>query len=248
MTALPPENEPPLHAVLLIDKPLGYTSMAICSKVRGMLRASGAPKRVKVGHGGTLDPLATGLLVVLVGRATRYCQQVMDSTKAYRACIDLSCISPTQDLESEPVMMPDLTPPSVEEIHLALSQFIGIIQQTPPEHSAMRIGGQRAYTLARAGKPVPVEPRSIRIDAIDLNDFAWPMLDITITCGKGTYIRSLARDIGATLGVGGMLRSLRRTRSGRFDVADAMSLGNIPRPLDRVALEHASVEMPHASS
>ncbi len=234
-------NEDPIAGVLLIDKPLYHTSMNVCARVRGKLRAGGAPKRIKVGHGGTLDPLATGLLVVMVGRATRLCQSVMDGTKTYHTSIDLSVSSPTQDLESEPFVVAVGEPPTLERVRIALTEWVGTVAQLPPEHSAMRVGGRRAYELAREGKPVPVEPRPVRIDAIDILGYEWPMLDLSITCGKGTYIRSLARDIGVSLQTGGMLRALRRVRSGPYDVGQAIALGELPDPLERETFEAISI-------
>lgn len=227
-----PDDAPSISGLLLIDKPYGYTSMAVCANIRGRLKAGGAPKRVKVGHGGTLDPLATGLLVVLVGRATRLCEQVMSDTKQYTAALDLSATSPTHDLESEPVPAAVVSPPTRADIESALARFVGLIEQTPPAHSAMKVGGRRAYTLARRGEVPPLVPRPVRIDAIDITHYAWPALTLDITCGKGTYIRSLARDLGAALHTGGLLTALRRTRSGPFTISGATPLADLPNPMN----------------
>jgi tRNA pseudouridine55 synthase len=225
-------EERPIAGVLLIDKPLGYTSMAVCANIRGRLKAGGAPRRVKVGHGGTLDPLATGLLVVLVGRATRLCDRIMADTKEYAATIDLAHTSATHDLESETIAAGVGVPPTRAEVDLVLAEFVGTVEQVPPAHSAVKVGGRRAYHLARAGAIPPLVPRPVRIDAIRVAEYAWPSLRVEITCGKGTYIRALARDVGAALGSGGVLTALRRTRSGAFSVAEASTLAALPDPLD----------------
>jgi tRNA pseudouridine55 synthase len=226
----------PICGLLLIDKPIGFTSMDVCAVIRGRLKAGGAPKRVKVGHAGTLDPLATGLLIILIGRATRMCEQFMADTKEYTTAIDLSVTNPTYDLESETEPVPVAAPPSREDIEQALTAFVGDIQQTPPAHSAMKVGGRRAYTLARSGQDPKLEPRPVRIDRLDITGYSWPSLELTITCGKGTYIRSLARDIGQALGTGGILTALRRTRTGSFLVDDAEQLADLPDPLDPFTL------------
>ena len=232
----PNQLHEPICGLLLIDKPMGFTSMDVCAVIRGRLKAGGAPKRVKVGHAGTLDPLATGLLVILVGRATRLCERFMADTKAYTTTIDLSVTNATYDLESETEPVPVAAPPSRSDIERALTAFVGDIEQTPPAHSAMKVGGRRAYTLARSGQDPKLEPRPVRIDSLDITAYTWPSLELAITCGKGTYIRSLARDIGAALGTGGVLTALRRTRTGSFLVDDAEQLEDLPDPLDPFSL------------
>jgi tRNA pseudouridine55 synthase len=230
--AAPPTSSTPTPAgVLLIDKQQGFTSMDVCAIVRARLRRAGAPKRIKVGHAGTLDPMATGLLVILIGKATRLCDQFMASQKRYEATIDLSRHSTTDDAEG------DLTPaavahvPSEQEVRPAAAAFVGVIQQRPPQFSAMSVGGKRAYDLAREGKHVELAARPVRIDEFVIRSFAWPLLEVTITCGKGTYIRSIARDLGAALKTGGLLTALRRTRSGQFDVSQAHRLDQLPEQL-----------------
>lgn len=217
--------------VLVIDKPEGVTSMGVCRKIRGKLVAGGAPKRVKVGHGGTLDPLATGVLVVLVGKATRLCDVVMAGEKGYVAEVDLSQFSTTDDREGERTLVEVAEPPSIDAVRAACARFVGTIMQTPPAYSAISVGGRRAYDLARAGKPVELQARPITIHAIDVLSLSWPIATLDIRCGKGTYIRSLARDLGAALGTGGMLHALRRTRVGRWTLAEALSLKDVPEPL-----------------
>lgn len=217
--------------LLVVDKPLGRTSMDVCRWVRSRLRRGGAPKRIKVGHGGTLDPLATGVVVVLIGKATPLCDAIMRGQKEYDATVDLSRTSTTDDLEGEPTEVPVEHPPTREQLAAACAAFVGEIMQTPPIYSAMKVNGQRAYALARKGQTPRLEPRPVRIDSIEPTDYDWPIVSMHITCGKGTYIRSLARDLGGSLGAGGMLTALRRTRVGRFTLADAIALDDLPDPM-----------------
>jgi tRNA pseudouridine55 synthase len=231
-----PVYEDPIAGVMLIDKPVGPTSMRVCSLVRAKLVGAGAPKRIKVGHGGTLDPLASGLMVVLVGPATKLCDEVMAGEKGYLARIDLAHTSPTDDLESEPVPAEITEPVTSAQIESALQSFTGRVMQAPPAHSAMKVGGKRAYELARAGKLDRLEPRPVEIHELTVASYDWPMLDLEIRCGKGTYIRSLARDLGKALGAGGMLAGLRRTRVGRFTIDGARPMDDLPRTLVRADL------------
>lgn len=226
-----PNQTPSPTGVLVIDKAYGRTSTSVCTVVKARLRAGGAPKRVKVGHGGTLDPLASGVLVILIGKATKLCDQVMAGEKEYLADIDLGVTSPTDDLESEAVPTPDASPIPREAIERALRGFVGTIQQRPPAHSAVKIGGKRAYHLARAGDGPEPEARPVVIHEITIAAYEWPRLTLDIRCGKGVYIRSLARDLGDALGVGGMLGGLRRTRVGRFSIDEAVTLDELPDPL-----------------
>jgi tRNA pseudouridine55 synthase len=235
-------NNPPLlkpTGLLVIDKPLRLTSMAVCRKVKWLLMQGGAPKKVKVGHGGTLDPLATGVLVVLIGRATRLCDQVMAGEKRYTTEIDLAHISTTDDREGTITPVPIATPPTLEEIRAVCDAQTGTIHQKPPAHSAVWIGGERAYNLARRAQRDPGGPhqppemtaRLIDIHEITIVDYRFPLLSLDIRCGKGTYIRSLARDFGVALGTGGMLQNLRRTAVGRFTIEEAQALDALPNPL-----------------
>lgn len=228
------DSPPPLAGLLVIDKPVGPTSMAVCRRVRTALVRAGAPKRVKVGHGGTLDPMASGVLVVLVGKATKLCDAVMKGEKAYLADIDLAHRSPTDDMEAppEPVECGAVPRDLVEDI---LPAFTGEIMQRPPAHSAINIDGARAYELARAGKLDALEPRPVLIHNLEITYYRWPRLVLRIDCGKGVYIRSLARDIGVALGTGGMLAGLRRTRVGRFTDAQATPMRLLP---DRLTQGH----------
>jgi len=229
--------------LLVIDKSLGNTSMRVCSVVRARLRAGGAPKRVKVGHAGTLDPLATGVLVVLVGRATRLCERVMGGAKGYLAEIDLAHVSPTDDFESDPEPVELAEAPSREDVRAACARFVGQIRQVPPAHSAIKVDGKRAYTEARAGRAPDLAPRSVRIDSIEVRSYQWPRATLEIRCGKGVYIRSLARDLGRALGAGGMLASLRRTRVGPFSLEHAATLDALPPTLTQRDLRPVPPEL-----
>lgn len=211
-------RRPDLNGVLLIDKPLGWTSFDVVRKVRA---ATGG---AKVGHAGTLDPLASGLLILCLGKATKRIDQLMAGEKRYDAVVDLSGVTPTADLESsvEPVEVG--TPPTQEAIERCLAErFIGEIQQAPPAHSAILVDGQRAYELARAGKLDALPTRPVLIHDITLLAYDWPRVQLSIRCGKGTYIRSLARDLGEALGTGGYLAALRRTMIGSRRVEDAIA-------------------------
>lgn len=226
--------------ILLVDKATGYTSMDVCAIVRSRLRRAGphVPKRLKVGHAGTLDPMATGLLVVLVGRATKLCDALMADAKVYETTIDLSRVSTTDDAEGQVTEAPlPGPPPDAAQVQRAIdASFTGIIMQTPPAYSAINVGGRRAYDLARAGHEVTLAARPVRIDAFDVLEYRWPILRARITCGKGTYIRSLARDLGRALGVGGMLTQLRRTRSGDYTIDQARTLEQLADPLTQADL------------
>ncbi|MBL4699322.1 MAG: tRNA pseudouridine(55) synthase TruB [Phycisphaerales bacterium] len=222
----------PIKGIIVVDKPLNLTSMNVCSIVRGRLKAGGAPKRVKVGHGGTLDPLATGVLVVLIGKATKMCDEVMAGVKGYLTTVDLSQVSTTDDLEGEKTEIVPPSIPTLGEIEHACAKWTGDVMQKPPPYSAIKVNGQRAYALARKGEMVDLEARPVRIDSIKVVSYEWPMLTIDVVCGKGTYIRSLGRDIGAELGAGGMLTALRRTRVGQFTLAQAVTLDDVPNPFD----------------
>jgi tRNA pseudouridine55 synthase len=235
MTA-PSPGAPSPSGLLIIDKPEGITSMGVCRRVRGKLVGAGAPKRVKVGHGGTLDPLATGVLVILVGRATRLCGSIMAGEKRYLAEIDLSQSSATDDREGPTTPAPNPTPPSRQQVEAACAAFVGEVLQRPPAFSAMKVQGRRAYRLARAGQPPELPARPVTIHSIEVLGYAWPVVTLDIRCGKGTYIRSIARDLGAVLTGGGMLRALRRTAVGPFAIEQALPLASLPERLTQADL------------
>lgn len=224
---------PPLSGLLLVDKPYRLSSTSIVAVCKRRLINSGEPRTTKVGHGGTLDPLASGLMVILFGKATKLCDRVMAGRKRYTATIDLSRSSDTDDLEGVLTPVHVATPPTREQVEEALTRFRGVIMQRPPIHSAMWVDGKRSYDLARAGKTVELKERPVEIHELAIIDYDWPNLTIDVACGKGTYIRSLARDIGAALGAGGTLTALRRTEVAPFHIKDAIHLDNVPDPLRR---------------
>lgn len=233
----PPEPKP-ISGLVLVDKPASgkIKSMTVVRAVKRKLIASGLPRSIKVGHAGTLDPLASGLLIVLVGKATRLCDQLMADRKEYLATLDLSQWSPTDDLERSAEPNPPLEPdqiPTRERIERVLAeQFMGVIQQRPPDFSAIWIDGKRAYRLARSGKETNIQPRPVIIHTLRVTEYEWPRLSIDVCCGKGTYIRSMARDIGAALtGSPAVLTALRRTSIGEFRVDHAIPLDSLPERL-----------------
>ena len=216
--------------VLVVDKPVGMTSMDVVAIVRG--RAGGA----RTGHAGTLDPLAEGVLVLALGRATKSLDRFMATVKRYRTVIDLSAFTNTDDREGERVEVEVAEPPDEAAVRVALDAFRGRIMQRPPARSAVKVGGRRAYAMSRRGESVTLEPRPVEIYELDLVRYQWPMIEITVCCGKGTYIRSLARDIGGHLGTGGHCATLRRTAVGPFTDDPAVRLDDVPQPLGEADL------------
>ena len=204
--------------VLLIDKPLHWTSFDAVRKIRNTIRIK------KVGHAGTLDPLATGLLIVCTGKFTKKINEYMSQEKEYTGTITLGAVTPTYDLESEPVKHKSVDAITDEMIQRTTQQFTGEILQTPPIHSAIKQKGKRVYLLARQGKEVIMEPRKITIHKFEITSIEMPVITFKVVCTTGTYIRSLANDFGEALGCGGYLSKLRRTRIGNFKVEDAMSV------------------------
>ena len=207
--------------VLLVDKPLEWTSFQAVAKIRYTLQKELGLKKLKVGHAGTLDPLATGLLIICVGKKTKEISAYMGQTKEYVAEITFGGTTPSYDLESEI----DATFPTAHidraAIEAALPQFTGDIQQYPPIFSAIKQGGVRIYEKARAGEEVVVEPRSITIHELEILSFENNVLSLRVLCGKGTYIRSLAHDLGQALNSGAHLSGLRRTKIGSFEAEGA---------------------------
>lgn len=207
------------HGLLVLDKPLGMSSRDAVNRALEWF-----PPGTRIGHTGTLDPLASGVLVLCIGAATRLAEYVQRMEKVYRACIRLDATSDTDDAEGTITEVVGAAPPSRESIQSTLLEFVGEIEQVPPTFSAALITGRRAYELARKGRQVTLEPRRVRIHDLLLVSYAFPELEIEVRCGKGTYIRSLARDLGVRLGTGGMLTALRRTRVGHFQAHDALDL------------------------
>lgn len=205
--------------MLLIDKPLRWTSFDAVRKIRNLIRIK------KVGHAGTLDPLATGLLIICTGRFTKKINEYMAQEKEYTGSFTLGAITPTYDLESEPQNFKPVENITEAAIKNATLQFIGEIKQVPPAHSAIKQDGKRVYELARQGKEVKLEPRTITIKEFEITGVELPVVHFRVVCSTGTYIRSLANDFGAALGCGAYLSSLCRTRIGDHSLKDAMSIG-----------------------
>jgi tRNA pseudouridine55 synthase len=205
--------------VLLIDKPLEWTSFDVVRKLRRLVRTR------KIGHAGTLDPLATGLLILCTGKYTKRINEYMAREKEYTGTIHLGAVTPTYDLESDPRDFRDVSAVTGEEVAAVIAgQFTGDILQVPPAHSAIKVGGKRVYELARKGKEVKLEPRPVVVREFGIVSLRLPVLEFRVVCSTGTYIRSLANDLGAALGCGGYLSSLRRTRIGEFRVEQAMTM------------------------
>jgi len=204
--------------VLLIDKPLTWTSFDAVKKIRILTGVS------KVGHAGTLDPLATGLLIICTGKFTKKINEYMAAEKEYTGTFTLGATTPTYDLESVPVPKADYSNVSSEMIMGATQKFTGTIMQIPPAHSAIKKSGTPAYVLARKGKEVKMDPRPITISLFEITKIDLPLVHFKVVCSTGTYIRSLANDFGEALGCGAYLSSLRRTRIGMYNVQEALSI------------------------
>jgi tRNA pseudouridine55 synthase len=232
-----------MNGFIVVDKPAGLTSMQVVAAVRR--RAGG----VRTGHSGTLDPLATGVLVIGIGRATKSLGVFLALDKRYRATFDLSAFTTTDDLEGRRREVAVDAPPSVERVQACVRQMTGNILQRPPSFSAAKVHGRRAYKLSREGDPPELAPRPVDVYAIDILRYEWPELDLAIHCGKGTYIRSMARDLGAALGTGGHCAALRRVAVGPFGESMATPLASIPAPLTNdhlIPVELATAMIAHA--
>jgi tRNA pseudouridine55 synthase len=210
-----------ISGILLVDKPQGLTSHDVVLRVRR--RARGA----RVGHSGTLDPAATGLLIVLLGKATKLSEALMNEGKEYEAVIELGRETDTGDATGRTLREHGGPPPEAATVARALEEFVGEIDQVPPMVSALKVGGRRLYDLARVGRTVERAPRRVRVDRIELRAYEPPRVSLRVACGRGMYLRALAADLGAALGVGGTLASLRRTRVGPFSVERAVALGDL---------------------
>ena len=201
--------------VILIDKPYEWTSFDVVNKLRYGLKVK------KIGHAGTLDPLATGLLILCSGKKTKEIDQYQAQEKEYTGTLILGQTRPSIDRETEIDSESDISHLSSEEIENAVVPFQGLIQQIPPQHSAIKVNGKRVYKHARAGEEIKLEPREVNVPLFELTRIELPEVDFRIICSKGTYIRSLVRDLGQALGVGAYLNELRRTRIGNFTVENA---------------------------
>jgi tRNA pseudouridine55 synthase len=226
-------NAPAINGVIVIDKPIGLTSMDVVARAR--LNVAGADRkrarRIKVGHAGTLDPLATGVLVVAIGTATKMIDRLMQGSKRYETEIDLSAFTTTDDLQGNRTEVNVAHPPSEHAVREAVGRFVGRIMQRPPAFSAKKVNGQRAYTLARQGHRVELPAREVNVHSIDVTEYAWPRVTLRIHCDKGFYVRSLARELGAALATGGHCVSIRRTAVGLFTIEMAHQLDGLPSPL-----------------
>lgn len=212
-----------MAGVLLIDKPTDHTSHDVVARLRGKL------KMKKIGHAGTLDPMATGLLIILVGKATRISQYLISLDKEYTGTIELGKITDTQDAEGE-VMETRPVPALTEaEVLAGMRSFLGDQYQTPPMYSAIKIGGVPLYKKARKGQEVEREPRFIRISNFELTGFELPRFDFKLRCSKGTYVRTIAHDLGQKLGCGAHLAALRRTATDQFNVDQALTMDEIEK-------------------
>ena len=215
--------------VLCVDKPYSWTSTDVVRKVKARLRQVGYPKTIKVGHAGTLDPLATGVLLVCVGKATKRNDALQAEEKEYVADIELGATTPSYDLEKEIDARYPTEHITREMLDSALESMLGEQMQLPPIFSAKYIGGVRAYEYARAGVEVEIKRSKITIHEIEVLEFELPRVRLRIRCSKGTYIRSIARDLGEALNSGAHLTGLRRTRSGNFRVEEALTLENVEK-------------------
>lgn len=208
--------------VLLIDKPLHWTSFDVIRKIRSLIKIK------KVGHAGTLDPLATGLLIVCTGKFTKKINEYMGMEKEYTGSFTLGAVTPTYDLESEPENLKDTSGITEEQIHNAAKLFTGEIQQVPPIHSAVKKDGKPVYLMARKGLDIHLEPRTITISSFVIEKIELPIVYFKVICTTGTYIRSLANDYGKKLGCGAYLSSLRRSRIGPFLAENALQMKDLP--------------------
>ena len=225
--------------IFCIDKPLNWTSFNAVKRLRGAVIRRTGLKKIKVGHAGTLDPLATGVLIVCTGKATKRIEELQTGVKEYVATIALGSTTPSFDLETEIDATYPVDHINRELVEEVLKNFVGRIEQVPPAFSACKIDGKRAYTMARKGKDVELKAKELVIDEIELQDYKTGEISVRVVCSKGTYIRALARDIGEALGSGAHLTALRRTRVGDVKIDDCLTID------DAVAqIAGAEVEMP----
>lgn len=226
-----------MHGWIILDKPLGLSSAQGVAAIKRLLRAAGLPVP-KIGHGGTLDPLATGVLPIALGEATKLAGRMLEATKGYRFTVAWGAATATEDAEGEVTATSDVRP-TRDAILAALPQFTGPIVQTPPAYSALKVDGERAYKRARAGETVVLAERHLTIHVLDLVDATPDAATFDVTCSKGTYVRSLGRDLALALGTVGHLSMLRRTRAGPFSVEQAIPLDKLNESADGRALEQA---------
>ncbi len=209
---------------LLIDKPIHWTSFDVIGKIRGPLQRYCNTKKLKVGHAGTLDPLATGLLIVVTGKFTKKAEELQTLDKEYTGTITLGGVTPSYDAETEITETFSLENITEEKILAAKEKFTGILEQIPPIYSSVKVEGRRAYSYARAGESLVIKARTVTIYNFEITEITLPHIHFKVSCSKGTYIRSLAHDLGKYLGCGGYLSALRRTRVGHFNIDNAISI------------------------
>jgi len=212
--------------VLLFDKPLGWTSFQLVNKVRWLIRKSCEIKKIKVGHAGTLDPLASGLLIICTGKFTKSIVEYQGMEKEYTGTFTLGGTTPSYDLETEIDQVFETAHISEANITQATFGFIGETEQVPPVFSALKKDGKRLYEYARSGEEVKIEPRKIEITEFEITNIRFPEVDFRVVCSKGTYIRTLANDFGIALGSGAHLSELRRSKIGTFNVDDALNISS----------------------
>ncbi len=225
--------------ILAIDKPYGMTSFGALAHVRYLLTKA-VGRKVKIGHAGTLDPLATGVLVLCTGKATKQIESLQSHTKEYTATLQLGATTVSYDREHEVNATFPTEHITLEKVREVLTHFVGDIEQVPPSFSAVKVNGDRAYALRRAGEDVVLSPKRVRIDEIELTRFdpEQMQVDIRVVCGKGTYIRALARDIGRALNSGAYLIALRRTKAGDISVSDCIDFEHFKEWLDAQEIEN----------
>lgn len=224
-----------MDGLLLVDKPKGWTSFDVVAKVRGVIKKSGVNKP-KVGHTGTLDPLATGLLVLTLGSYCKRASEFSKLDKTYEVVMRLGQTSTTDDGEGEITKTSDKKP-TEEEVRAAITAFVGEISQIPPAFSAIKVNGKRAYKLAREGKEVVIEPRTVTINEISAINYVYPEVTFTANVSSGTYIRSLVRDLGEKLETGAYMSDLRRTTVGEFNIEDAIDMKNVQELAEHIVTE-----------
>ncbi|TYP77151.1 tRNA pseudouridine(55) synthase TruB [Aquimarina intermedia] len=215
--------------ILLIDKPLQWTSFQVVNKIRWLIRKNYNIKKIKVGHAGTLDPLATGLLILCTGKFTKRIEEFQGQVKEYTGTITLGATTPSYDLETAVNQVFPLDHLTEDRIKSTTAQFTGVINQYPPVFSALKKDGKRLYEYARQGEEVAIASRAVQIDVFEITDIDLPNIKFRVQCSKGTYIRSLAHDFGKALNSGAHLSELRRTKIGNFSVDDAISPENFEK-------------------
>ena len=231
--------------ILYIDKPYRWTSFDVVNKVRWLLCKRLGTKKLKVGHAGTLDPLATGVLILCTGKKTKEIERLQLDTKEYTATLQLGATTPSYDMEHEVNQTYPTEHITETLIRSVLADFVGEIEQVPPSYSACKIGGERAYKLKRKGEDVTLKAKTVRIDEIEMTHFdpETMLMSIRVSCGKGTYIRSLARDIGRALQSGAYLTALCRTRLGDVRIEDCVTIDDFPAWLEQQEIEMSNNEM-----